>query len=102
MTTVEVENMTADELNSRKNELPDLVRNESDLAERYIQARLDAKQRDVVMATQGAAITEKDDLIASQATTIANLNQAVNELHSALAMKDRLIADMESKSPVEG
>lgn len=87
MKTTEVENMTLEDLKAQRNALPDEVRECEDLAERYIQARLDAKQRDQRMAEQGEEITRKDAQIAQQFELIGGLLTEISN-------RDALIADL--------
>lgn len=88
MTTVEVENMSADELNAQKKLLPDSVREEPELAERYIQARLDAKQRDQRMSEMGVEITAKDARIAQLEDQVAALQRALDEAATEAARRE--------------
>lgn len=95
MKTTEVENMTLDELKAQKKSLPDEVRECADLAERYIQARLDAKQRDHRMAEQGEEIQRKDLLISQQFEQIGGLLAEISS-------RDALIADLDQKLEKKG
>lgn len=62
MTLIDIENMTADALKAvRQQAVADL--GGSDLAERYVQARLDAKLRDERLAEQGRTITALNDAL---------------------------------------
>lgn len=57
MTIVEIENMNAAELKVKRAEAAQAVVGDPQLAQRYVQARLDATTRDEKLAEQGATIT---------------------------------------------
>lgn len=56
MTIIDIENMTAEELKAQRAEAVKST-GDNELAARYVQARLDAKQRDEKLAEQGVTIT---------------------------------------------
>ena len=81
MTIQEIENMTFAELKARQSELIEAMKDTlpTELAARYVQARLDAKQRDEKLSEQGQTIT--------------NLNEALQTRAEQLALADRALAD---------
>jgi hypothetical protein len=66
MTTTEVENLTFDEFEKRRDELVAAMKEvpAAELAARYVQARTDAKCRDEKMGEQGKTITELQESLA--------------------------------------
>ena len=81
MTIQEIENMTFAELKARQSELIGAMKDTlpTELAARYVQARLDAKQRDEKLSEQGRTIT--------------NLNAALQTRAEQLAIADRALTD---------
>lgn len=103
MTIHDIENMPATELKARREELitAGLDFAPADLSERYVQARLDAKLRDELLAEQGKTITglehQADDLLGrleqlnvqykAAKETGATLNAQLAEMTAELAQE---------------
>ena len=74
MNLIEIENLSAVELKARRDELVEAAKGApvEELAARYVQARLDATQRDEKLAEQGKTITAlQDALSAAKAQAVA-------------------------------
>lgn len=80
-----VENMTAQELKDSRSELiEDLTSfgNVTELAQRYVQARLDAKMRDEKMAEQGKQITDLNEEVSKREKLLNDWGSQLNQLRS--------------------
>lgn len=96
MTLQEIENLTFEELKAQRADILESLKttNLRDVSERYLQARIDAKQRDEKLAEQGKTITllqAGHDTLQKQLTE-ANiaLVEATNRAEMGVAEIDRL------------
>lgn len=107
MTLTEIENLSAAELKSRKDELVAAASqaDPAELAVRYVQARTDASLRDEKLSEQGKTITTLqgafDQLKASAQADlsklggiVAELQQRVEKFVDAVSQKDAAIANL--------
>lgn len=94
MTITEIENLTAAELKSRRDQLIAEAQKApaDEVARRYVQARQDAAMRDEKMAEQGRTITALQEALtdlkaksSQQAGEIATLLRAVDEAETMIA-----------------
>lgn len=98
ITTIEVENMGATALYEDQKKVIEAIRDEPDLPERYVQARLDALTRDVKLAEQAETLSDyKIGLDAAKRDAEAAREEAVQsrkELVRADALADGLNSDL--------
>lgn len=98
MKTTDVENMGATALYEDQKEVIEAIRGEPDLPERYVQARLDAKIRDVTLAKQAVTLDAlQTGLDAAKRDAEAAREEAVQsrkELVRADALADGLNSDL--------
>lgn len=82
MTLVEIENLTAAELKSRKAELIEQAKKAKvdELAARYVQARTDATIRDEKLHEQGVTITSLNEALLSEKNLSASLRSEISKV----------------------
>ena len=96
MTLADIENMTFADLKAKRAEAIDAAKksNAADVAERYVQARADAKQRDETLASQGATITALNQGLAAATEKVNALGGQVKELAAQLEAAGMKEAEM--------
>lgn len=96
MTLVEIENLPHDELKAKRLELIDAAAkgDVKELATRFVDARTDAKLRDIRMGEQGETITKHE-------ATIATLNNVVKEKSDLVTKREGEIRAVENQLVAE-
>ena len=76
---IDIENMTAAELKAQQAAVISGLEGESDLASRFVRARLDAKLRDEKLAEQGVTITELQSALQTVRQTAESLKSQLEQ-----------------------
>lgn len=95
MTLEEIENLTFEELKSRRAELVAEAAKApaKDVAERFVDARTDAKLRDQTQAKQGVTITALEQGAAAMTEKIAGLTTELNRATEDVAYRKKQLED---------
>lgn len=101
MKITEIENMKADELKAKKSEAVEAVKDDLQLAARYVQARLDATMRDEKLGEQGRTITALQGALAAVKQSVSEILAKSEVDRNDLAAKHEELSESYRKALAE-